>query len=61
MSICIVASKIVYYLSKYLLIQFLVLKGNLITTPIYIQILILIILSGYVYLFDKLSLPNQTH
>lgn len=61
MSMCIVASKIVYYLAKYLLIHFLVLKGNLITTPIYIQIVILIIISGYVYLLDKLSLLNQTH
>ena len=61
MSMCIVASKIVYYLAKYLLIHFLVLKGNLIATPIYIQIVILIIISGYVYFLDKLSLLNQTH
>ena len=61
MSICIVASKIVYYLAKYLLIHFLVLKGNLIATPIYIQVMIVIILGGYVYLLDKLSLLNQTH
>lgn len=60
MSVCIVASKIVYYLAKYLLIHFLVLKGKLIATPIYIQIMIVIILSGYVYLLDKVSLINQT-
>ena len=60
MSVCIVASKIVYYLTKYLLIHFLVLKGKLIATPIYIQIMIVIILSGYVYLLDKVSLTNQT-
>ena len=61
MSMCIVASKIVYYLAKYLFIHFLVLKGKLIATPIYIQIMIVIILSSYVYLLDKLSLINQTH
>jgi hypothetical protein len=60
MSVCIVASKLAYYLVKYLLIQFSVLKGDLIATPPYIQILIIIILSGYVYLVDKLSFTNQT-
>ena len=60
MSVCIVASKLAYYLAKYLLIQFSVLKGDLIATPLYIQILIVIILSGYVYLVDKLSLTNRT-
>jgi len=60
MSMCIVASKLTYYLAKYLLIQFSVLKGDLIATPLYIQLLIVIILSGYVYLVDKLSLTNRT-
>jgi hypothetical protein len=60
MSMCIVASKLAYYLAKYLLIQFSVLKGDLISTPLYIQLLIVIILSGYVYLVDKLSLTNRT-
>ncbi len=59
MSMCIVASKLVYYLAKYLLIQFSVLKGDLIATPLYIQLLIVIILSGYVYLVDKLSSTNR--
>ena len=61
MSMCIVGSKLAYYLAKYLLTQFSVLKGDLITTPLSIQIMIVIILSGYVYLLDKLSLLNQTH
>lgn len=60
MSMCIVVSKLAYYLAKYLLINFSVLKGDLIATPLYIQLLIVIILSGYVYLEDKLSLINQT-
>jgi hypothetical protein len=59
MSMCIVASKLAYYLAKYLLTQFSVLKGDLIATPLYIQILIVIILSGYVYLVNKLSSVNQ--
>jgi hypothetical protein len=60
MSMCIVVSKLAYYLAKYLLIQFSVLGGELVATPLYIQILIVIILSGYVYLVDKLSLTNRT-
>ena len=59
MSMCIVASKLAYYLAKYLLMQFSVLKGDLIATPLYIQILIVIILSGYVYLAAKLSLTKS--
>lgn len=60
MSVCIIGSKLTYYLVKYLLIQFSVLKGDLIATPLYVQILIVIILSGYVYFMDKLSFTNQT-
>jgi len=60
MSISIVVSKIAYYLAKYLLMQFSLLKGELIATPLYIQISIVIILSGYVYLAAKLSLKDQT-
>ena len=60
MSVCIVVSKLAYYLAKYLLIQFSVLEGDLIATPLYIQISIVIILSGYVYFVTKLSLTNQT-
>jgi hypothetical protein len=60
MSMSIVVSKLAYYLAKYLLIQFSVLKGGLIATPFYIQLLIVIILSGYVYLADKLSLTDRT-
>lgn len=46
MSMCIVASKLTYYLAKYLLMQFSVLKGDLIAVPLYIQISIVIILGG---------------
>jgi hypothetical protein len=60
MSMCIIASKLAYYLAKYLLIQFSVLKGHLIATPLYIQILIVIILSSYVYLMENLYLAKKT-
>lgn len=61
MSMSIVASKIVYYLAKYLLIQFSVLEGDLIATPLFIQMLIVIVLSSYVYIVSRLSLITQTH
>lgn len=51
----IIASKIFYYLIKFLLITFALMSGDLISTPLYIQILMIIVLSGYIYLmsFDK--------
>lgn len=55
MIVSILVSKFTYYLIKYLLIQFSLMKGDLITTPLLIQLSIVIILSGYVYLIDKLS------
>lgn len=61
MALCIIASKLAYYLAKYLLIQFSVLKGDLISTPLNIQILVVMILSGYVYLMAKFSKINQIH
>jgi hypothetical protein len=60
MAVSIIISKAAYYLVKYLLFKFSLLEGSLIATPIYIQLLIVIILSGYVYLMDKLSLKNRT-
>ncbi len=55
MGVCIVINKLAYYPAKYLLIQFSLLKGELIATPIYIQILIEIIPGGYIYFVDKIS------
>ena len=46
----IIASKIFYYLVKFLLITSVLLNGDLISTPMYIQIIMLFILSGYIYL-----------
>ncbi|MBE0570069.1 MAG: hypothetical protein IH618_00870 [Ignavibacteriaceae bacterium] len=51
----IIASKIFYYLIKFLLITSALMSGDLISTPVYIQILMMIVLSGYIYLisFDR--------
>jgi hypothetical protein len=48
----IIVSKIFYYLIKFLLITSAVMVGDLISTPIYIQILMLFVLSGYIYLMS---------
>jgi hypothetical protein len=51
----IIVSKIFYYLIKFLLITSAVMVGDLISTPIYFQILMLFVLGGYIYFtsFDK--------
>jgi len=51
----IIASKIFYYLVKYLLSTSVLMGGELISTPMYIQIIMLFVLSGYIYLmsFDR--------
>jgi hypothetical protein len=48
----IIASKIFYYLIKFLLIISALISGDLISTPMYIQILMVCILSGYIYLMS---------
>jgi hypothetical protein len=51
----IIVSKVLYYLIKFLLINSAVMGGDLISTPIYIQIIMLFVLSVYIYLmsFDR--------
>jgi len=46
-------SKIVYYLIKYVLLSTALMSGDLVTTPIYIQIITTIVFSIYVYLFTR--------
>jgi hypothetical protein len=48
--VSIVASKLIYYLMKYGLINAALLDSQLISTSIYIQLITLLIFSGYVYL-----------
>lgn len=45
----VIVSKIFYYLVKFLFITSALISGDLIATPIYIQIIMLFILSGYIY------------
>ncbi len=49
MMISILASKIFYYLLKFALISFGLMSGDLITTPIYIQVILMLLLSVYIY------------
>jgi hypothetical protein len=46
----IIASKLLYYLIKFLLINSALMDGQLFSTPIYIQLVMLAVFSGYVYL-----------
>ncbi|MBE0647810.1 MAG: hypothetical protein IH596_08505 [Bacteroidales bacterium] len=49
----ILISKIAYYLIKFGLIQMTVLDSELVSTPITIQVIMVILFSSYVYLFYK--------
>lgn len=49
----IIVSKIFYYLVKLLLINSVLMTGNLISTPIYIQVIMLFVFSGYVFLMSS--------
>ena len=49
----IIGSKLVYYILKFGLIQFAILKSGLISTPILIQSIMALLFSGYLFLFFK--------
>jgi len=53
MALSIILSKLAYYFAKYLLIQFSLIEGVLISTPLYIQLIIIVVLSSYSYLAVK--------
>jgi hypothetical protein len=55
MALSIILSKLAYYLAKYLLIQFSMIDGGLISTPLYIQLIIIVVLSSYSYRAFKLK------
>jgi hypothetical protein len=46
----ILISKIFYYLVKFLLINSALMNGDLISTPVYIQMIMLLVMSAYIYL-----------
>ncbi len=48
----IIASKIFYYLIKLILITSVLMSGEVISTPIYIQLIMLFVLSGYIYFLN---------
>jgi len=48
----IIASKLLYYFVKFLLINSVLMSGELISTPIYIQLIMLFVFSGYIYLMN---------
>ena len=49
----ILASKIIYYAVKFLLIQLLLVKTGLIATPVYIQLIMTVVFSAYIFLLYK--------
>jgi hypothetical protein len=49
----IIVSKLMYYLIKFLLINTALMGGDLISTSVYIQVIMLFVLSGYVYLMSS--------
>lgn len=51
--ISIVASKVLYYIAKFSFIQFALIEGSLVSTPLYIQLIVTIVLSGYIFLMFK--------
>lgn len=54
-SVSIIASKIFYYIAKYSLINLGMINDSLFSTPFYYQIIILILLSSYLMITNKLS------
>jgi hypothetical protein len=48
----IIVSKLLYYFVKFLLINSTIMSGELISTPIYIQMALLGVFSGYIYLMS---------
>jgi hypothetical protein len=53
MLISILISKIFYYLVKFLLINSALMSGDLISTPLYFQVIMMFIMSGYIYLIGN--------
>jgi hypothetical protein len=49
----IIFSKLLYYILKFALIQFSFINSDLISTPIYIQIVMMIVFSSYVFILSK--------
>ncbi len=50
MVLSIAISKLAYYIIKFMLLSFVLLEGSLISTPILIQLVTMILFSGYIFL-----------
>lgn len=50
--VSILLSKILYYLVKFFLINSALMSGDLISTPLYIQVILMFVMSGYIYLIS---------
>lgn len=55
----ILLSKLAYYGLKFGLIKLTLLDSGIISTPLYIQLVMTLLLSGYLYLFYKKEIPQQ--
>lgn len=55
----IISSKLIYYLAKFMLISSALMSGELFSTPIYIQMVMLAVFSGYVYLMSLKSVKKK--
>lgn len=58
--ISILLSKLAYYGLKFGLIKLALLDSGIISTPLYIQLIMMLLLSGYLYLFYKKEMPQQS-
>lgn len=53
MLISIALSKLIYYLMKFTLINFALIESGLISTPLYLQLAVAIVLSSYIFFMNK--------
>ena len=54
----VILSKVAYYLVKFFLLNFALLKGGLISTPVYIQLIMTLIFSAYAWLLLRNKAEN---
>lgn len=55
MALAIAGSKLFYYLLKFGLLSMALINGNLISTPIYLQVITTLIFSAYIFLLSRKS------
>lgn len=55
----IVLSKVVYYFMKYILLQMALIKGSLVSTPLYIQAITTLVFSAYIWLIFRKTVERE--